>query len=240
MNESLIRKPGFWISLLLHLGVFLFLYQRHYVAPKPDSFRELAEFKFEDKPKEIKPIEQSATKAEHILPNKPLVGPKQQSLSPRKQPDLMAPVSKLADQISEAPPLTVEERQSEEIAKSSVVEKTEPMSDAPKKVVVSTDSESPEIKGAWGKYGHQLAEEANRYKEYPAQAIAARMQGTVVIAIKIKLNAQFETKLSQSSGFEAIDRMALKMVDQALRKVPFPDDLKNKPKELYIPIAFKL
>ena len=230
------------MSLLLHLGFFFFLFYFHAAAiPRIDEFRELVEFKLENKAQQSSGVSLPDRAVQKTQAPHPVVKPKVSTVNPPKVASELK-----TDVVQNVEPPQPEVKQDvtnkqEEVIKAPVTEKTELAPTPHKKMMVNSeiDSESNEIKGAWGKYAHQLAEEAYQVRTYPSQAIASRWKGVVIVAITINGEGLAEVQIRQSSGYAVLDQEAKRMIDYALKKVALPEGLKNKPKEFLVPIGFK-
>lgn len=89
-------------------------------------------------------------------------------------------------------------------------------------------------------YAKLISREVAKYKQYPKIAQMRNWQGEAIIQIIVSPSGKvLESKVQTSSGFEVLDKQALKMVNEANLPLP-PEAIRNKPISILIPISFKL
>lgn len=254
-------RNSFWYSILIHAIIFatLFVFTTRSIISH-DVYRQLAEFKLEDHPlkrDQASSLPQriaSAAKASSVAqsgakpppaPVKPAVksavksAPTEPELKPEKRGDQAVSnppqgkeaVSNDPGQQAKAAPLD----QPSDASKSAAISLVD---QPPNKVALQ--SEGAEFAGAWGAYGRNLTQACLKFRRYPAAAAAGGVRGAVYVGIRIRADGVSEINLKRSSGFKVLDDEALRMVEQATKAVPLPDALRNKAKELIIPIGFEM
>jgi len=257
-------KPGVWISLAFHLTLFAFLF--FYGSQKlrqQDSFVELAEFNLVQPLKEVDatpPLKSGAhqTSVTHTtksVPKKSLDQPafdkseSQSPVTPPKSESVDAPNATTAKRdaglIADAAGVISENdgwqssKQNSPASTSSVPT----LSGEAKKVVIAAHAgaeESSDNLTGWGRYGHQLSIEAAKIKKYPIMAVSGRMQGKVLVSVKVSQSGDVLVSVKRGSGYDLLDDQAVMMVNQAVKNLAIPAELRNTAKELFIPIQFSL
>lgn len=112
---------------------------------------------------------------------------------------------------------------------------TVPISDPPKIVT------PPDIDTARGNYGNQLSREFAKHKQYPRLAQMRGQQGTVQVQVQIDASgAVVSSNISQSSGYEALDKQALEMVKKASPLPQPPEALRSREFTVLVPVIFRL
>lgn len=97
-----------------------------------------------------------------------------------------------------------------------------------------------DINNALSAYGSLLGRTIAKHKSYPKIAQRRGWQGTVLLDLKIDNNGNvISASIKNSSGHEALDKRALKMVKKA---APFPAPPKplQGPFNITVPVKFKL
>jgi len=90
-------------------------------------------------------------------------------------------------------------------------------------------------------YSNQLGRAIAKHKSYPKIAQRRGWQGTVILAIKVDGNGQvLSASVSKSSGHNALDKQALKMVEKASPFPTPPSALRGDDFTISVPVAFKL
>ena len=85
-----------------------------------------------------------------------------------------------------------------------------------------------------------ISREVAKNKQYPKVAQMRGWQGEAIIQILVDANGKvLESRIHTSSGFDILDKQAIKMVNEANLPLP-PEALRNKPISVLIPISFKL
>ena len=101
--------------------------------------------------------------------------------------------------------------------------------------------------GAGGSRGRQaeyvaiLAGHVNRYKHYPMAARRARQEGTATLSLVILRDGTVKNfRISKSSGWEALDAAALRMLERAQPLPAFPASMEEEEIPVNIPVSFGL
>ena len=98
-----------------------------------------------------------------------------------------------------------------------------------------------DIDNATGRYGNALWNAISKHKKYPKIAQMRGWQGEAIVELELDGSGKLKSKkITQSSGYEVLDKQALEMVEKA---VPFPtppEALRNSNFTIVIPVPFKL
>ena len=101
--------------------------------------------------------------------------------------------------------------------------------------------------GAGGSRGRQaayvatLAAQLNRYKHYPMAARRARQEGTATLSLVVLRDGSVkDSRISESSGWEALDAAVLRMLERAQPLPAFPASMKEEEIRVKIPVSFSL
>ncbi len=144
--------------------------------------------------------------------------------------------------VTEAPPVTT---QQEVIAVAAAPERPTPIQSTP--IVAPSIKESPplpskaEVDNANGRYGNSLWNAISKHKKYPKIAQMRGWQGETIIELELDGNGKLKSKkITQSSGYEALDKQALEMIEKALPFPAPPEALRNSNFTITIPVPFKL
>ena len=262
MHRYLHLQDGFWYSLLIHGVIFtlLFIFSTQSII-NTEVFRQIAEFRLEDTPVKRdqassppQKIKSAAKVPPQDSPAKPIAKPSPSiargvmSAAPlepelKRENDGGQAAAKTSqtkepaanDVSPQAPVVPLDQPSTIEPPRSAAIS----LADQPQKTVIA-QAEGAEFAGAWGAYGRNLTQACLKFRRYPAAAAAGGVRGAVYVAIRIRADGVSEIYLRRSSGFKVLDEEALRMVEQATRAVPIPDALKNKSKELIIPIGFEM
>ena len=263
MNRYFNSHLGFWYSLLIHLAIFtaLFVFSTRSIL-NTQIYREVAEINLASPPvkkeaatiplEKLKPVSAATQQALQVKSKaaSAAVEPQKEATPPMAKPEMQAP-SKDAEGLNLKTDIAKEihEKASEAKAQAGQSEQINPI-DPPKNNAVSLNdqpqpvsklaSETAESVGAWGAYGKNLSQACVKFRRYPASAVASGMRGTVFVAVRVNADGASEIVIKRSSGFKMLDNEALSMVSQASKVVAIPDILKNKARELVIPIGFDL
>jgi periplasmic protein TonB len=247
--------PGFWLSALLHAIVFLFLltksqHQLVEIISKPQVLPDFVVEQMTPSPvmKKVEPV----TEPQKVTPPKPIVKtpvkpPVQQPVKQVVTPPVAAhpktseqgEVSvKQESKTSEAPSVveaTVKEEQdkvkSEPLAKSPAIQAPQ---QAPQVVQPSKDVSLT----GWAEYGRNLTRACANLRYYPPVAASNHWSGVVIVSVQYSAGGGVELNVRQTSGYKILDSAAINMVDQAIKSLPVPDSLKDKPTKIFIPIGF--
>lgn len=104
----------------------------------------------------------------------------------------------------------------------------------------STQHEDPSPDGV-RQYRLNLAREARRFKRFPQLARDRGWEGAVVVVVSTVAGMPVpQVSLSNSSGYELLDREALELVAQAINTAALPESLRNSPFALTLPIHYRL
>lgn len=98
-----------------------------------------------------------------------------------------------------------------------------------------------EIDNALGEYGGLLGRAIAKHKQYPKIAQMRSWQGEVKLDLKLDGNGKvLSATVSESSGYEALDKQALEMVRKASPFPIPPEALRNRPFNINVPVSFNL
>jgi protein TonB len=112
---------------------------------------------------------------------------------------------------------------------------TTPPPEPPKPVVV------PDTDAARGAYANLLGREFAKHKQYPRLAQMRGWQGTVTVQLQIDASGTVtSSNISQSSGFEVLDKQALEMVKKASPLPQPPEALRDHEFTIHVPVVFRL
>jgi len=177
------------------------------------------------------PVKQEPIKQEPIKqePIKPIVQ-KQAEPLPEKAPE--------PQPVKEPPPNIIAVPVKTEAPAPVVV--PVPVPPAPIEPPKPTPQPNIDFEGLSSQYAKLISREVAKYKQYPRIAQMRNWQGETQVQILVDGNGKvLESKIHTSSGYEVLDKQALKMISEA--KLPFPPEaLRNKPISIIIPISFKL
>lgn len=90
----------------------------------------------------------------------------------------------------------------------------------------------------WAEYGRNLTRACANLKYYPPVAASNHWSGMVIVGVQYSAGGGVELSVRQTSGYKILDAAAINMVDQAIKSLPVPDSLKDKPSKIFIPIGF--
>lgn len=98
-----------------------------------------------------------------------------------------------------------------------------------------------DIDDALGKYGNALWSAISKHKKYPKIAQIRGWEGEAIVELVLDSNGKIKSKkIAQSSGFEALDKQALEMVDKAAPFPTPPEALRSNSFTITVPVPFKL
>lgn len=269
MKHDVYLKPGIWISLVAHLLLFAFLYFYHYGHQlQQDHFVELAEFNLEQPIKQVDmspiagaqsarkvtsssaPKSQEASQAslDKLVSNKQAHEPLPVAEKPKEAINSTSNAQVVNNQSTavpndEAGATANDGWRSEKLSKPASSINDQIVSSEQKRVVISAQSSvqtSPDYMVGWGKYGRQISVEASKLKKYPMAALAGRIQGTVMVFVRVSNTGNIAVGVKRTSGHDLLDEQAVAMVSQAVKNIALPAELINTPKDLFIPIQFSL
>jgi len=98
-----------------------------------------------------------------------------------------------------------------------------------------------EIDNATGRYGNALWNAVSKHKKYPKIAQMRGWQGEAIVELELDGSGKLKSKkITQSSGYEVLDKQALEMVEKAIPFPTPPEALRNSTFTIVIPVPFKL
>lgn len=98
-----------------------------------------------------------------------------------------------------------------------------------------------DIENARGNYGNLLSREFAKHKQYPRIAQMRGWQGSTKVELHIDANGGITSlSISESSGFEILDKQALEMVRKASPLPQPPETLRGREFTIIVPVAFRL
>lgn len=98
-----------------------------------------------------------------------------------------------------------------------------------------------DIDNALNSYGNLLGRTIAQYKSYPKIAERRGWQGTALLDLKIDSNGNvLSAVVRESSGYDALDKRALEMVEKASPFPAPPKVLQGRTFNISVPVAFKL
>ena len=128
----------------------------------------------------------------------------------------------------------------------SVERKAEVVVPPPTPVEPQVEPPPPEISqadidNALNSYGNLLGRTIAKYKSYPKIAQRRGWQGTALLDLKIDSNGNvLSAVVRESSGYDALDKNALEMVEKASPFPTPPKVLQGRTFNISVPVAFKL
>ncbi len=167
--------------------------------------------------------------------------PKPEPIKPKVNP-VVKPLpipTVIKDEPTYIPPPT---SQTEVIAVSPKAEAPpSPVPPAPVVAPQSTEPNQADIRAANGDYGNTLWGAISKHKQYPRIAQMRGWQGESIVELQLDGNGKLKSKkIIKSSGYEALDKQALEMVDKALPFPAPPEVLRDSNFSITVPIPFKL
>jgi protein TonB len=98
-----------------------------------------------------------------------------------------------------------------------------------------------DIENAHGNYSNLLSREFAKHKQYPRMAQMRGWQGTAKVELHVDANGSVtSSSISESSGFEILDKQALEMVRKATPLPQPPEALRGREFTIIVPVAFRL
>jgi len=172
---------------------------------------------------------------------KPKIEPK---IKPEPKPivkPLPAPVAQKNEPVTEPPP----SQPSEVIAVAPKPNAAPPVQTVPAPVPVKQETppapSQADIDDARGKYGNSLWGAISKHKKYPKIAAMRNWQGDAVVELELDGNGKLKSKkITQSSGYDILDKQALEMVEKALPFPAPPEALRGTNFTITVPVPFKL
>jgi protein TonB len=90
-------------------------------------------------------------------------------------------------------------------------------------------------------YRLAIASQARRFKRYPAEAKASGWAGSTEVRLEVGAEGQPRpATVARSSGYEALDRAALAMIDAGAARARLPDSLRGREFAVMLPVEFRL
>ena len=226
LDNSLL--PAILISIGLHVLAVAFLHPFQF-----DANRALPQLEVVLQPP--KPVPPPEPKPEPVKPEQPKPLPKKASPPSIKTPSPQQPekhVNSSAPTVTPPPPVMAMDQ----------VKETEPTFAAPPTEPEKPKGPSPqEADTALGDYGSLLAREFAKHKQYPRIAQMRGWQGTVRVKLEVDANGiVISSSVSESSGFEALDKQALEMANKVTPLPPRPEALRHRPFAITVPVLFRL
>ena len=104
-----------------------------------------------------------------------------------------------------------------------------------------TGPSQAELDDAKGRYGNTLWGAIGKHKQYPKIAQMRGWQGDAIVELQLDGNGKLKSKkIIQSSGYDALDKQALEMVEKAAPFPTPPEALRGNSFSIKVPIPFKL
>jgi protein TonB len=108
----------------------------------------------------------------------------------------------------------------------------------PPKPKIPTDQD---VDAAKGNYGSLLSREFAKHKQYPRIAQMRGWQGTTKVELHIDAVGNItSSSVSETSGFEVLDKQALEMVRKASPLPLPPETLRGREFAIIVPVVFRL
>ncbi len=169
-------------------------------------------------------------------PEQPKPEPIKPKIEPKVKPLPIPTVINDEPTYVEPPPTS----QTEVIAVAPKVE-APPSPVPPAPVVTPVEPNQADIRAANGDYGNTLWGAISKHKQYPRIAQMRGWQGEAIIELQLDGNGKLKSKkIIKSSGYEALDKQALEMVDKATPFPSPPEALRGSNFSITVPIPFKL
>lgn len=170
-----------------------------------------------EQPKPVKPKVETKPVPKPII--KPLLVPAETITSPTPPPptEVIAVTAKPDAAPSPIPPVAI-------------------MPPEPPKPAIPIDTSA-----ARDSYGNTLWGEIGKHKQYPRIAQMRGWQGEAIVELRLDGNGKLKSKkIIHSSGYEALDKQALDMVEKAAPFPAPPEVLRGGSFSIKVPIPFKL
>ncbi|MFA7350001.1 MAG: energy transducer TonB [Methylotenera sp.] len=220
-------------SLLLHGLLVLVIPDFKFDEIKTPAILEVELVKKPEPPQPVVPPEPVQPQPKVIQPKplpkpitKPLPTPMVEKIEPVVEP-------------TPAPPPDV-------IAVAPTAEVTPPAHTVPAPVPVKPEPTPPtinqtDIDDARGRYGNALWNAISKHKKYPKIAQMRGWQGEATVELLLDGSGKIKSKkIVQSSGYEALDKQALEMVEKAQPFPTPPEALRGNNFTITVPVPFKL
>lgn len=230
MNNHLI---GFSVSALLHGGVALLVLAAAPPPPPAEKVLPLAMRMFEIKPAAVAPPPKAVA----------VPVPKRVARKPKAKPE---PKATPPAPRSEPPPMSLAKKEAPPTPKPEVARvEPPPAPEAPPSVALAEPPPAPAAEppdpSAMARYADALASLIARHRSYPRMAQLRGWQGEVELELRIAPDGRLvDAQVSRSSGFDALDRHALKMARLARPLPQPPEALRSRQFTVLVPVVFRL
>lgn len=165
----------------------------------------------------------------------PRLEPKPQPLTPEPRPE---PESPRVETPPPPPPPVMTAAPRVEEPPVRVIPVPPPPPPEPPKPVGPTQQELDQARGL---YSGMLSREFAKHRQYPRMAQMRNWQGTVQVRLEVNATGQIlASQISESSGFEVLDKQALDMVKKAAPLPLPPEVLRGRQFTLLVPVVFRL
>lgn len=106
--------------------------------------------------------------------------------------------------------------------------------------LTATSGSAEALEGLRG-YRLAVASQARRFKRYPAEARASGWTGSTEVRLEIGAEGlPRPATVSRSSGYDALDRAALAMIDAGAARARLPESLRGREFSVSLPVVFNL
>lgn len=183
---------------------------------------------------------------EPVQPTPEVIKPKiEPKIKPEPKPVVKpqpAPVVEKNETVAEPPPAPPAEviavaPKPDAAPATHTVQAPAPVKQEPPPPVVS----QADIDDARDKYGNSLWGAISKHKKYPKIAQMRNWQGEVTVELELDGNGKLKSKkITQSSGYDILDKQALEMVEKALPFPAPPEALRGTNFTITVPVPFKL
>jgi TonB family protein len=85
-----------------------------------------------------------------------------------------------------------------------------------------------------------MARTAKSHVNYPGKALHDRLQGAVLVVMRLTSSGHASYSIKESSGYEFLDAEAVRIVNFAFQQVILPQGLRSQSLEITFPIDFRL
>jgi len=223
-------------SILLHGLLVLIIPNIHFDAVKMPEVLEI---------QLVKQAAPPAPPPQPVQPPAEVVEPQTKAIpKPLPKPVVKQTPSPIVQETRPIPETPIITAAPEVIAVKPAPERTAPTHTPPVAEPVKEAPPMPsqaDIDNATGRYGNSLWNAISKHKKYPKIAQMRGWQGEAIVELELDGSGKLKSKkITQSSGYEVLDKQALEMVEKA---VPFPtppEALRNSNFTIVIPVPFKL
>jgi protein TonB len=224
-------------SMLLHVLIAIFI--PNFKFPQPDEERQLLTIELQQ-PTPPAPVVEPLPPVE--IPEPPKPEPIKKKPKPVIQPK---PIKKEAPAPIEEPEFVPPPVVENVIAVQPSVEKEpEVVIPQPPPIIEPPPPQEPsqaEIDNALSAYGNLLGRAIAKHKSYPKIAQRRGWEGTALLDLKLDSGGNVLSAIvRESSGYDALDNQALKMVEKAAPFPAPPKALQGRSFNITVPVSFKL